>query len=128
MNDELRTVNLELTHVNADLNNLLDGVDIGIVILAGDLRIRRFTSAAGRLLNMIATDIGRPFGDLKPNIEAPGLEETILEVIRSQRPKYLMVRDRDGQAHDLRVKPYRTGDNKVDGAVMTIVEKSGRKE
>jgi hypothetical protein len=39
-----------------------------------------------------------------------------------------MVRDRDGQAHDLRVKPYRTGDNKVDGAVMTIVEKSGRKE
>jgi two-component system CheB/CheR fusion protein len=128
MNDELRTVNLELTHVNADLNNLLDGVDIGIVILAGDLRIRRFTSAAGRLLNMIATDIGRPFGDLKPNIEAPGLEETILEVIRSQRPKYLMVRDRDGQAHDLRVKAYRTGDNRIDGAVMTIVEKSGGKE
>jgi two-component system CheB/CheR fusion protein len=125
MNDELRTVNLELTHVNTDLNNLLDGVDIGIVILGGDLRIRRFTSAAARLLNMIATDIGRPLGDLKPNIDAPGLEQAIREVIRSQRSKYMMVRDSDGRAHDLRVKPYRMGDNRIDGAVMTIVEKSG---
>ena len=122
-NEELQTVNLELAQVNTDLNNLLDSVDMGIVMLGGDLRIRRFTATAARLLNLIATDIGRPLGDLKPNIDAPGLEDMILDVIRGQRPAHTLVRDRQGRGYDLRIKPYRTPDNRIDGAVMTLAER-----
>src|SRR5262249_40625288 len=78
VNDELQGRNEELSRVNSDLLNLLASVQIAIVIVASDLRIRRFTPMAERVLNLIASDIGRPIGHIKPNIECPDLEEMIL--------------------------------------------------
>lgn len=75
------------------------------------------------MLNMIETDIGRPLGDLKPNIEAPGLEDMILQVVKDLRPTHTVVHDRGGNPYDLRIKPYRTADNRIDGVVMTVMER-----
>ncbi|MBI4206054.1 MAG: PAS domain-containing protein, partial [Betaproteobacteria bacterium] len=124
MNEELHTVNQELTQVNTDLRNLLDGVDIAIVMLGGDLRIRRFTPTAAALLNLIDTDVGRSIGDLKPNLDVPNLDQMIQGVINTLHAAHRPVRDRAGRQYDLRIKPYRTADNRVDGAVMTIVQRA----
>src|SRR4030095_82969 len=77
VNDELQTRNEELGIVNGDLINLLARVQIPIVIGKNDLRIRRFTPMGEKLFNIIPSDVGRPFGDFKPNLEVANLEQVI---------------------------------------------------
>ena len=72
VNDELRNLNRELTVLNDDLNNLHVSVNLPILMLGRDLRIRRFTPRAEKVLSLIATDLGRPIGDMKPNINIAG--------------------------------------------------------
>lgn len=122
VNDELNTRNTELRQANNDLVNLLNGVQIPIVILGGDLRIRRFTPLAERLLNLIPTDVGRPLGDLRPQIIVPELERLIAEVMDSLAPREIEVQDRDGRWHSLRIRPYKTHENKIDGVILALVE------
>ncbi len=122
VNDELHTRNAELSQVNNDLVNLLNSVQIPIVILAGDLRIRRFTPLAERVLNLIPTDVGRPLSDLRPNIIVPEFERLITEVMDTLTPKEVEVQDRDGRWHSLRIRPYRTLENKIDGVILALVD------
>jgi two-component system CheB/CheR fusion protein len=77
VNDELRHRNTDLSHVNNDLLNVLTGVNIPIVMVGRELRIRRFTPHAERLLNLIPTDLGRPISDIKPNIDVPDLSKSL---------------------------------------------------
>ena len=125
INEELENVNQELSEANNDLKNLLDGVDVAIVMLSSDLRIRRFTPPAAALLNLIATDVGRPLADLRPNIEAPELAHWITGVTEKLIPARQVVKDHAGRDYDLRIKPYRTADNKIDGVVISIFERGG---
>jgi two-component system, chemotaxis family, CheB/CheR fusion protein len=81
VNDELQSRNVQLTEVNSDLVNLLGSVQIPIVMVSADLKIRRFTPAAERLLNLIPSDVGRPIGHIKPNIRCPDLENLIRDVV-----------------------------------------------
>ena len=122
VNDELHTRNAELSQVNNDLVNLLNSVQIPIVILAGDLRIRRFTPLAERVLNLIPTDVGRPLSDLRPNIIVPEFERLITEVMDTLTPKDVEVQDREGRWHSLRIRPYRTLENKIDGVILALVD------
>jgi Methylase of chemotaxis methyl-accepting proteins len=122
VNDELRKRNLELIEVNSDLNNLLSGINIPIVILGNDLRIRRITAMAGKVLNLIPTDVGRPLSDIKPNINLPQLEQLILEVINTLAIKEQEVQDRWGRWYSLCIRPYRTLDNKIDGVVLILFD------
>jgi two-component system CheB/CheR fusion protein len=87
VNDELHSRNEELTRVNSDLVNLLASVQIPIVIVGEDLRIRRFTPMAERMLNVIPSDVGRPIGQINPNIVCPDLSELIVETIESVAPR-----------------------------------------
>ena len=87
VNEELQNRNPELSQINDDLNNLLSSVNMAIVMLSSDLRIRRFTPTAGRILNIIPTDIGRPITDLRPAIHVPELGELIAEVLDSVTPR-----------------------------------------
>jgi len=123
INEELENVNQELTQANNDLKNLLDCVDVAIVMLGADLRIRRFTPPAGALLNLIASDVGRPLADLRPRIEAPELGQWISTVTETLVPLSRVVQDHAGRRYDLRIKPYRTAENKIDGVVLTIVDR-----
>src|SRR5204863_2887055 len=81
VNEELQGRNEELSRVNSDLVNLLASVQIAIVMVSRDLRIRRFTPMAERILNLIPTDVGRPIGDLNPNIDLQNLEQLIGEAV-----------------------------------------------
>ena len=127
VNEELTTVNEEQQHRNAelsqlnnDLNNLFAGVTIPIVMLASDGRIRRFTPMAAKALNLIPADLGRPIGDIRPNVDVSDLEQVCKHVIDAATVVEREVRDRDGRWHSLRVRPYTTADNQIDGAVITL--------
>ena len=128
VNEELHGRNDELSRVNSDLVNLLASVEIAIVIVASDLRIRRFTPMAERVLNLIPADIGRPISQIKPNIDCPDLEQIIRHVIDHVTPQEREVRDRQGNEFSLIVRPYKNIDNRIDGAVLTLfdVDKAAR--
>ena len=85
VNDELHSRNQETSQVNSDLVNLLTTVDVPILILDRHRRIRRFTPKARSILNVLPSDVGRPFDDIKPNLDVPDLDQQIAEVIETDR-------------------------------------------
>ncbi|MBC6435220.1 hypothetical protein FM036_36115 [Nostoc sp. HG1] len=121
-NEELRSRNLALYQVNNDLTNLLSGISIPIVMLESDLRIRRFTPMAQSVFNLIATDIGRPFDDIRCNLNIPNLKQLIVEVIDTLNIQEFEVQDYDQHWYNLRIRPYRTIENQIDGAVLILVD------
>jgi two-component system, chemotaxis family, CheB/CheR fusion protein len=122
LNDELRHRNLELAQVNNDLVNLLAAVQVPIVLVSRDLRLRRFTPTAEKVLNLIPTDVGRPIGDIKPNLKAHDLVGPIAQVIDTLTPLEREVQDSEGRWYSLRVRPYITLDNKIDGASLALFD------
>jgi two-component system CheB/CheR fusion protein len=122
VNDELHNRNLELGQSNNDLINLLSSVQMAIVMLGPDLRIRRFTPTAEKMFNLIPADIGRPVGDIKLNLEIQDLEHKLEEVIDTVTVKEFDVRDKQGRWYSLRLRPYKTLENKIDGAVLVLVD------
>ncbi|HUI99462.1 MAG TPA: chemotaxis protein CheB [Usitatibacter sp.] len=122
VNDELQNRNAELSQSNNDFVNLLASVDMPIVMLGPDLRIRRFTPPAQELLNLIPSDVGRPLGDLTLDIGVADLEHIAIDVIRNVAPQEREIRDREGRRYLLRVRPYRTLENRIEGAVVLLVD------
>ncbi len=127
VNDELLNRNQELNQVSNDLTNLLHGVNIPIVMVGNDLRIRRFTPVAEAVLNLISADVGRPITDIKSNINVRDLEALLLEVIDTLTVKEREVQDAAGRWYLLRLRPYKTLDNRVDGAVLSLSDIEGLK-
>ena len=128
-NEELTTVNeemanriTELNRANADLNNLHASVHLPILVLTRDLAIRRFTAPAAKLFNLVDTDVGRPLSNIRYNLELPDLEALLKEVIDTISEREREVRDKAGRCYSLRARPYLTLDNKVDGAVLVLVD------
>src|SRR5882672_6855206 len=111
VNDELQNRNHEMTQINGDLVNLLSTVDIPILILDNERRIRRFTPKARRILNVLAADVGRAFGDIRTNIDVPDLDQQIADVIETMILKESEVQDREGHWYRLQIRPYKTTDN-----------------
>jgi two-component system CheB/CheR fusion protein len=128
LNDELQKRNLELSQAASDLDSLLNAVEIPIVILGNDLCIRRFTSTAQGLLNLIPSDVGRPISQIRPNLELPNLDQLASEVIDSSFPLEKEVRDKSGHWYALRVRPYRTAENRLDGILIAVVDIHDLKE
>src|SRR5262249_10383306 len=115
VNEQLHQRNIELTRLNDDLSNLLSSAGVPMFVLGVDLRIRRSTPAAGRLLHLLPGDIGRPIGNIKLAVDVPDLEPLVAGVIETVQSVEREVRDRKGRWHALRIHPYRTADNKIDG-------------
>jgi two-component system CheB/CheR fusion protein len=122
VNEELHNRNEELNRANNDLNNLFGSVQMAMVMVWQDLRIRRFTPVAEKLFNLIATDIGRPISDIKLNLDVSDLTHLLTEVIDTVTIKELEVQDRQGRWYLLRIRPYRTMENRIDGAVIVLVD------
>jgi two-component system CheB/CheR fusion protein len=122
VNEELHGRNEELSRVNSDLLNLLGNVQIAVVMVNADLRIRRFTPMAEKLFNLIPGDLGRPIGNIQPGFEGPGLQDLIGEVIDNVSSRSVEVRDRDGRSFTLAVRPYKNAANQIDGAVLTLYD------
>lgn len=135
VNEELATVNaelqakvLDLSQVNNDMNNLLAGTGIGTVFVDHQLRILRFTPAATQIINLIPGDVGRPVGHLVSNLEGyDRMLEDVQEVLDTLVPRETEVRSREGGTYAMRIQPYRTLENVIEGAVLTFVDISREK-
>ena len=128
LNEELSNRNLEMMQVNSDLNNLLASMQLPIVMVDNTLTVRRATPAARQAFNILQTDIGRPLRELRPNFDVPDLEDILRAVIQTASTRKRRIVDKDGHEYSLRVRPYHTNDNRIDGAVITLVDIDGNKQ
>jgi len=129
LNEELTTVNNqlqdkvdELAAANDDLANLLTNTDIAALFLDPQLRIKRFTPATRKLFNLIYSDIGRPVGDISHRIHNLTLLQDAEAVLRNLTPVEKEVHTENNECYTLRILPFRTEDNKIDGVVATFVD------
>lgn len=129
LNEELTTVNaeveakaLELSRANDDILNLFNSTQIATLFLDNQLLIKRYAEPARRIFRLIPSDVGRPLSDLTNQLEHPSLLDDCKAVLQSLRPKAAEVRTRDGHSFLMRIMPYRTADNAVDGVVATFVD------
>ncbi|MBN2864825.1 MAG: PAS domain-containing protein [Thiotrichales bacterium] len=129
VNEELTTVNAELqtkvtdlSHTNNDMNNLLAGTGIGTLFIDYKLNIMRYTPAATKIINLIESDIGRPVSHLVSNLENYStLMEDINEVLKTLIPIEREVMTHLGKWYLLRIQPYRTLENVIEGAVFSFI-------
>lgn len=122
VNEELENRNADLSRLNDDLSNLLTSVKIPILILDRELRIRRYTSMSEKVLNLIPSDIGRPITDIKANIDIEGFEVNVRTAIDRITSSEKEVRDRNGHWYRMSVLPYKTMDNRIDGAIVLFLD------
>jgi len=129
MNEELQTVNNELqakvddlTRASNDMKNLLDSTDIATVFLDNRLHVRRFTEQATKIIKLIPGDVGRPLSDLATDLLYPELSTDVREVLRTLAFREKSIATGDGRWFAVRVMPYRTAENMIDGVVITFVD------
>jgi two-component system CheB/CheR fusion protein len=122
INDELQSRVISAGQLNDDLTNLIESVNIPIAILDRDLKLRRFTPAAQRLLNLIPTDVGRPISDIRPKVDIPDWDHILRDVQDTLTVKNREVRDEAGRWYAMTVRPYKTQENKISGTVVTLVD------
>ena len=130
INEELATVNTELqtkvsdlSRANNDMNNLLAGTGIGTIFVDHGQRILRFTPAATLMINLILSDVGRPVGHIASNLMGyDNLIADVQAVLKTLTPKEIDVQTLEHKWYTLRILPYRTLDNVIEGAVITFVE------
>jgi two-component system, chemotaxis family, CheB/CheR fusion protein len=121
LNEELHNRNVALATSHNDLSNVISSVSVPIVIVGADLRIRWFTPAA-KALNLIAADVGRPITDLRLALDFPELESMVVAAVEVMSTQEREVVDRQGRWQWLRVRPYKTSENRIEGAVLTLVD------
>jgi two-component system CheB/CheR fusion protein len=129
LNEELQTVNAELqakvnelSRVGNDMKNLLDSTDIATLFLDNDLHVRRFTPQAAKIIRLIPSDVGRPITDQASELRYPELPEDAQEVLRTLTTMEKQIAARDGRWFTVRIMPYRTLDNRIDGVVITFAD------
>ena len=135
LNEELITVNGQLQNkfeeaasANDDLKNLVNSTEVATIFLDGELRIKRFTPDAARVSQVIATDIGRPFSDIASTVRYTGLLDDARTVLNSLVFTEREVQGEDGRWYLLRIMPYRTSKNLIDGIVLTYLEITAYKQ
>ena len=128
LNEELQTVNAELqskvddlSRANNDMKNLLNSTDIATLFLDDDLRVRRFTIEASKLIKLIPGDVGRPITDIASDLLYPTLAADVADVLRTLIFVEKPLATQDGRWFTVRVMPYRTLDNRIDGVVLTFI-------
>ncbi len=129
MNEELQTLNAELqakldelSRSNNDMKNLLNSTDIATVFLDNDLKVRRFTTQVNKIIKLIPGDVGRPITDLASELSYRELSEDARNVLQSLVPVEKPIGASGGRWFTVRIMPYRTLDNRIDGLVITFTD------
>ncbi|MFW6414896.1 MAG: CheR family methyltransferase [Thermodesulfobacteriota bacterium] len=127
LNEELQTVNSELqskvqelSAARDDINNLLNNTEIATVFVDNELRIKRFSQEATQIINLIESDVGRPLEHQVAKLEYGGMIQDLRQVLNNLYPVEKDVRTLDGTWYTMRIMPYRTMDNRIQGAVLTF--------
>ena len=136
VNEELVTVNSELqqkieelSRANNDMNNMLAGTGIGTLFVDRQLLITRFTTAVTAIMNLIPTDVGRPLNDIAPRLKGDvDLVAAVTSVLDTLAPVEMQVESGGGRLYQMRVVPYRTLENVIEGAVLTFVDVTDRRQ
>ncbi len=135
MNEELQTLNTELQSkvndlvlANSDMKNLLNNTDIATMFLDKDLSIRRFTDPVKRIFKLRSADVGRPFTDLVTNLHYPELENHARHVLKTLVTVENAAETKNGVWFNVRIMPYRTEDDRIDGLVMTFTDISATRK
>lgn len=135
INEELQTVNSELklkleaiSRAHSDLQNLMAATDLGTLFLDSSLRIKRFTDRVTELFSITPADEGRPITDFAHQLEYDGLVKDTRAVLTDLAPIRREVESRAGKWYDMRIRPYRTVEDKIDGVVITFVDISDRRQ
>jgi two-component system CheB/CheR fusion protein len=128
LNGELNTKVVDLSRVNNDMNNLLSGTGIATVFVDHDLRILRFTPTAAQIINLVESDVGRKVGHIVSNlVDYKDLLSDVQAVLDTLVPKDAQVQTTAGAWYTMRIRPYRTQDHVIEGAVLTFVDISEMK-
>jgi len=129
LNEELQTLNAELqakvdelSRASNDMKNLLNSTDIATLFLDNELNVRRFTPQATKIIKLIPADVGRPITDLTSDLRYPKLAEDTREVLRTLASEEKPVATHDGRWFTVRIMPYRTLDDRIDGVVITFAD------
>ncbi len=129
MNEELQTINNELQTrlddlalAQSDMQNLLNSTDIATLFLDNEVNVRRYTEQAVPIFHLRESDVGRPLSDLANTLDYPLLLDDVKETLRSLTPCTKSVSSTDGRWFSVRIMPYRTLANTVNGAVLTFVD------
>ncbi len=120
VNTELQNKNDELSIINNDMKNLLDSIDIPTIFLDNNLVIKRFTHHATKVVNLISSDIGRPINHIVTNLKYERFIEDAKEVLRTLIRKEIELQTKNGIWYQMRIIPYRTKSNLIDGVVITF--------
>ena len=135
LNEELQTVNAEqqskmeeLSRVNDDMRNLLNSTEIVTLFLNNKLHVRRFTPGADELFKLIPGDVGRPLSDIVSNLLFPEITEEMQKVLRTLVFSEKQIATKDGRWFSVRIMPYRTMENVIDGLVITFTEMTSFKK
>lgn len=134
INEELMTVNTELqmkidelSTINNDMQNFLNTTEIATVFLDNDLNVRRFTPQTTKILNLISSDVGRPITHIVSNLKYDTMVDDMRVVLKTLIFKEVQVQARDDLWYIMRIVPYRTVDNVINGLVTTFVDVTGLK-
>jgi two-component system CheB/CheR fusion protein len=134
-NEELETVNTELQHkveqlsdANNDLNNLLGCTEIATVFLDNDIHVKRFTPRAADIFKLIAGDVGRSISDIVHNLQYDDLDKDVQDVLRNLSRIEKEVQTKTGQWFIMKILPYRTIENAIDGVVITFIDITKQKK
>jgi two-component system, chemotaxis family, CheB/CheR fusion protein len=122
LNEELRTRNNQLDQIASDLENVLASVDIPVIIVDMALRVRRFTPTMHKIATFIPEDVGRPIDDLRLKVKVEDVPERILGVIHDLVAREWDVEGPEGRWYRMQIRPYRTTDRRLDGAVLAFVD------
>lgn len=135
MNEELQTVNQELQSrlddlalAQSDLQNTLNSIEIALLFLDRDLNVRRYTDRAAKIINLRESDLGRPLSDLTTSLQYPELHSDAEQTLSSLKFLEKQVATTDGRWFSVRIMPYRTVGNLIDGVVITLVDITIAKE
>jgi two-component system CheB/CheR fusion protein len=135
MNEELQTINVELQSklddlalAQSDMQNLLNSTDIATLFLDKDLNVRRFTEQIKRIINLRDADIGRPLSDLTTTLNYPELDADAKHTLRTLAFSEKEISTSDAHWFKVRIMPYRTAANVIEGAVITFVDITAAKE
>ena len=127
LNEELQTVNIELqskvsdfVQANNDMKNLLNSTEIATLFLDKELNIRRFTDSVSRVIKLRHSDIGRPFTDLVTDLQYPEIDDHARKVLKNLTPVEASIKTNDDRWFTIRIMPYRTLDDRIDGLVITF--------
>ncbi len=129
LNEELQTVNAELqakvnefSRTSNDMKNLLNSTDIATLFLDNDLNVRQFTPQVTKITKLIPTDVGRPITDVVSDLDYPTLAKDVREVLRTLASAEKPIGASDGRWFNVRIMPYRTMDDRIDGVVITFAD------